>query len=158
MALEQLQACHMQLGGGSSDNAAKTNTPSFPRRLRPRRRVTGTFGQCRRRNTARSLETRQTLVSSHPGRNPTSAQRPTAKPTTSCSHIRPRDNCSAYVESFLRHFLDFYACWALHVSPQHHRMEIVQLARPGLYGSTATGGGTAAAVNVHQVALSDHAS
>ena len=78
----------MQLGGGSSDNASKTNTPSFPRRLRPRRRVTGTFRQCRRRNTARSLETRQTLVSNHPGRNPTSEQRPTAKPTTSRQLLR----------------------------------------------------------------------
>ena len=97
----------MQLGGGSSDNAAKTNTPSFPRRLRPRRRVTGTFGQCRRRNTARSLETRQTLVSNHPGRNPTSAQRPTAKPTTSCSHTRPRDNCSAYRREFSPPLLGF---------------------------------------------------
>ena len=37
-------------------------------------------------------------------------------------------------------------------------MEIVQSVRPGLYVSTATVGGTAAAVNVHQVALSERAS
>ena len=161
VALEQLQQGHMQLGDDhSDDNAATTNNPSFlaaqdfedallERLANVEDEIPRASSRALKHANLLFQTIRVEIQLAHSAPLPNQQHLVlTLAPTTIVPHT---------VETFLRN-LDFYAGWTLHVSPQHHRIEIVQSVRPGLYVSTTTVGGTAAAVNVHQVALSEHAS
>ena len=145
VAVEQLQEGHMQLGYDNSDNNnnATTNNPSFLAAHDYEDALLGRLAKVEDeipRASSRALKHAKLLFQTirveielaHSAPLPNQQQHLvlTLASTTIVPHT---------VETLLRN-LDFYEGWTLHVSPQHHRIEIVQSVRPGLYVSTTTVG------------------